>query len=719
MVNLDKTDAVETPIAEARRSLLPDPAHIWAAFRRRWPIFFVVVLAALAIAAALILSMERRYAATAVMIVEPRPQNVITFQPGAQQSQTLDSSIVDTEVQIIGSPAVAERVVRALQLSRYPEYAPAPTADAGAPRPLTIVNRLLRNVAVDRTGTSYAVTITAQSGDPDLAAAIANAFAQQYIQRQNELKTVTTRTNSDALNRRLDQLRGDVVSADAALQRYTVQNGLMSAQGATMAEQEVSELNRGIALAQADVAEKVGRLAAARSQIGRGGGGADVGAALGSSTISDLRRQEAEASRQLADLSARYGDLFPDVQKARKALADVRSQIQLEINRILSSLSAEVQSAQSRLASLQNSRGNATGTLAANSTAQTGLLDLTRKAEAARAVYSAFLEQAKETASEEGLSQANARIDNPARAPALPFTPNYRLAAAFAAAVALLLGLIAVALAEYFDQGIRTKADIEQRLRIRYLGAVPALASTLSIRNPDAPHEYLVNHPYSAFAEAIRNLRVAATSGTRGANKGKPHVLAITSALPREGKSTTSICLARSLALSGVRTVIVDCDIRRRQASELLLPAGADGLLRYLDGAATLETALMLDAPTGLMVLGTTQPPREQRDLFAPGQLEALLSGLRARFDVIVLDTAPVLGIAETRTVAAAADATLMLARWRKTSVKAVDAAVEMLLGADVRLLGAALTVVDIRKFASTGADDYTYHSKFGGYYQN
>ena len=719
MVNLDKTDAPEAAVTEARRPLLPDPAHIWAAFRRRWLIFGVVVLATLGIAAALLLSMDRRYAATALMIVEPRQRNVITFQPGATQTTTLDSSIVDTEVQIIGSPAVAERVVRVLKLSQYPEYGGGATADGPAPRPLSLVNRLLRNVKVDRTGTSYAVSITAQADDPELAAAIANAFAQQYVQRQNELQTDTTRGNSDALNRRLDQLRGEVVAADAALNRYTVQNGLMSAQGATMAEQEVSGLNTQIAAAQADVAEKAAKLNAARAQVGRGGGGADVGAALGSSTISDLRRQEAEASRQLADLSARYGDLYPDVQKARQALGDVRGQIQLEINRILSSLSAEVQAAQSRLASLQGSRGQATGSLAANSTAQTGFLDLTRKAEAARAVYSAFLEQAKQTASEEGLSSANAHIDTFASPPALPFTPNYRLGAAFGVALALLFGLIAVALAEYFDKGVRTKADIEQRLRIRYLGAVPALASTLSIRNPDAPHEYLVNHPYSAFAEAIRNLRVAATGSTRGAGRGRPHVLAITSALPREGKSTTSICLARSLALSGVRTVIVDCDIRRRQTSELLLPAGSDGLIRYLDGATTLEAALVLDAPTGLMVLGTVQPPREQRDLFAPGQLDEMLEGLRDLFDVIVLDTAPVLGIAETRTVAAAADATLMLARWRKTSVKAVDAAVEMLLGADVRLLGAALTVVDIRKFASTGADDYTYHSQFGGYYQN
>jgi capsular exopolysaccharide synthesis family protein len=199
-----------------------------------------------------------------------------------------------------------------------------------------------------------------------------------------------------------------------------------------------------------------------------------------------------------------------------------------------------------------------------------------------------------------------------------------------------------------------------------------------------------------------------------------PGVVAITSALPREGKSTTSIGLARTLAVSGLRTVLVDCDIRRRSTSETLLPPNSNGLFAYLDGSATLDQALVKDALTDLNVLGTTVPPDSARDLFGDRQLATFLAQLRQRFDVIILDTAPVLGIAETRAIAAAADTVLMLARWRKTSIKAADAAVELLMTAQVKLRGVALTMVDIRKYASTGHEDvYSYHKKFAGYYTN
>jgi capsular exopolysaccharide synthesis family protein len=697
-------------------SLLPDPWHLWAVFRRRLWIFVAVAVLTLAAVGAYVFLATPIYSATANIVIEPRQQRVINFDPSVPQQVSSDTNVVDTEVQTLSSPALADRVVKALHLERYPEYAPK---SDGAPRPANplrqVSNKLLHNVFVKRDGTSYSATVTAQAGDPQLASMIANEFVRQYILRQDEIRAAATRAASASLQGRLNELREEVVAADAALQRYTVAHGLMSAEGATMAEQEVSQLNQQISQARADAAEKAGRLAAARAQLGRGGGGADVGAALGSNTISDLRRQETEVSRQLAQLTARHGDQFPDVRKTREELANIEGQIQREINRIMSSLSAESQAAQSRLGSLISSQRQASGALASNGSAQVGLLELQRKAEAARAVYTAFLNRARETASEEGLTPANARIDSLSTPPVLPSSPNYKLAAAFGFAAAMLFGLIGVALAEYLDSGVRTKADIERRLRVRYAGAVPDLRSTVGRRNKMPPEDYLVGYPYSAFTEAFRALRTSLMLGHRTACR----VIAITSALPREGKSTTSICLARSLATAGIRTALVDCDLRRRQTSAMLLPEGARGLLDYLDGKTDIDGAMAVDKITECAVLGTNVLPPEPRDLFGPGQLDQLLGELRRRFDVVLIDTAPVLGIAETRTIAAAADSTLMLARWRKTSIKAVDTAIELLLAAQVRLHGVVLTIVDVRKHASTGYDDYSYQAKFTQYYQN
>jgi capsular exopolysaccharide synthesis family protein len=199
-----------------------------------------------------------------------------------------------------------------------------------------------------------------------------------------------------------------------------------------------------------------------------------------------------------------------------------------------------------------------------------------------------------------------------------------------------------------------------------------------------------------------------------------PKVIAVTSALPREGKSTTSICLARTIANTGARTVLVDCDARRRSVSETLLPEDWRGLMGYLAGETSLDQALHPDSRTELQVLGFNTADGSGSDLFTEGKLTHLLNELSERFDVILMDTAPVLGIAETRAVAAAADVVLLLARWRSTSIKAADTAVEILLGSGAKLEGAALTIVDVRHYASTGQQDvYSYHRKFAGYYTN
>ncbi len=710
-------------MAERREvsGMLPDPAAIWAVLRRRWLAFVLPIAMVATATAAYLLLATPLYRAAASLVIEPRRIDMVTtsanmaaaplVQPGTDE--------VDTEAQIIGSASIAGRVAASLHLDRYPEYALAGAgfdpAQPASTHPLAPL--LLRHVAVRREGLTYVIAITATSRDPLLAARIANEFARQYLLDREQAKLAATRHTGRFLTGRLDQLRQEAVAADEALKRYTIAHGLVSAEGATMAEQEVSQLNAEIAKARADHAEKAGRLAAARAQIGRGGGGADTQTALESATISDLRGKEADASRRLADLTSRYGDLHPEVVRTRQELADIRQQIAGEIARITSSLQAEASIAASRLASLEASQGRAAGSLAANNAAQVGLLELQRRAEGSGAIYQAYLARSKETISREGLTDTDARIGTVARVPRLPFSPDVPLIVVAALFGGLLAGAACAALADHLDGTIGTRRDVERRLRVRYAGTVPELRSTLGGARADAtPQDYLVGQPASQFAEAFRGLRtVLATRDDTGTR-----VIAITSALPREGKSTTAICLARSFAATQQRTVLVDCDIRRRSVGEALLAPQSDGLLRYLAGAASLDTVLADDPLTGLRVLASTVTPDPGRDLFTAATVERMLADLRERFDVVILDTAPVLALAETRELAAAADAVLMVARWRTSAVQAVDTAIDLLLAAKVTLRGLALTRVDARRFAGSGVEDvYGYHRQLIGYYRN
>jgi uncharacterized protein involved in exopolysaccharide biosynthesis len=336
-------------------SLLPDPGQLWMIFRRRLLPFAAAALVVIGLVLTYVLVQTPTYEATSSVVIEPRKTDVIDIN-AVVSGLNPETNVIDTEVHILSSRTLAGRVAKALQIWRWPEYALPPSVDPNDPKLLPgthpLAGRLQYNVTIRRAGLSFVITITARASDPELAALIANEYARQYIAQQSDTKNQATRQASQFLQARLDKMRDEVVSADQAVQNYKIAHGLMSAEGSTMAEQEVSTLNQQIAAARADVAEKEGRLAAARGQIGRGGGGQDVGAALSSGTVSTLRTREAETTQRLADLTTRYGELHPDVRKAKQELADVRAQLQLEINRIISSLSAEAQAAQSRLNSL-------------------------------------------------------------------------------------------------------------------------------------------------------------------------------------------------------------------------------------------------------------------------------------------------------------------------------------------------------------------------------
>lgn len=713
-------------VAVGNSSLLPDPRHLLLILWRRIWIFLIVVLAVLAAVVAYATLTPKRYSATASVLIEPRKGDPIQPRETAQADQAPTSDFIDTQILVIDSPQTASAVVRSLKLTDDPEFATGVAAPAAigqsdaerqAARVFDVAQRLRKSVTIRRAGQTALIEIVATSLSPSQAARIANEYSKQYLAGIAAAQRASEVQSSAQVDSRLAQLRVDAEHADADLQHYKIANGLMSAEGATMAEQETSSLNQQIAAARAALAERQGRLAAARRQVTQGGGGSDVASALSSGTIGALRQQEADSSRTLAQLRARYGERHPAIAQEEGRLADIRRQIQLEIDRIMSSLQAEVNVSASGLQSLLASQGQSRAQLAGNAKAQVGYMELDRKATAARTIYEAFLNRSRGTAARDGIDTPIASVSAPAVEPTSPSSPNTRLAYLLGSVFAVIAGLLAVAVSEFLDGGIRTKLDVEKRLGARYLGAIPDVGSTLGgLRMTEAPQDYVVSHPLSTFAEALRSLRASATlRGNR-----RPKVIALTSALPREGKTTTAVCLARTLAMSGASTVLVDCDLRRHSASDLLLDGRPGLLAEVLGGATSVSAALLKDEATDLQILGVSEAPGDGRDLLAPERIGPMLTELRSTFDYVVIDTAPVLGIADARAVASQADAVILLARWGSTSLRAADSALDLLLASHAKVIGVALTQVDIRKYASTGHEDlYGYHKKFKGYYVN
>ena len=265
------------PQGKVKAPLLPEPALLWAVFRRRMWLFLLVTLLVMGAVAAYTARITPMYSATATVVIEPSQAGVVDNVRSVNAPVQGDSTSIETEVQILSSPSLAGRVADALHLERYPEFggsAGMMIADddrANEPGLHPLARAVLSHMNIRRVGLSFLIAITAQTRDRQLAAEIANEYARQYIAQQAEAKNSKITDVSGELQNRLNDMEGKVVAADQAVQQYKISHNLMSSQGSTLAEQEVSSLSTQIAGARADLADKTSRLSVARSQLRRGG----------------------------------------------------------------------------------------------------------------------------------------------------------------------------------------------------------------------------------------------------------------------------------------------------------------------------------------------------------------------------------------------------------------------------------------------------------------
>ena len=717
-----------------------DLRRLVVGFRRRLRLFAAIAISVALAFLIVTLQAAPKYTATANVMLDPRKENVVSNE-AVLSGLPADSSVVDTEVEILKSRELAERVTKALNLSADPEFNPSlrkPTGvkavvasvrnllGASAPPESVrsavdlqksherVIDTVLKHLSVERVGLTYIIDVNFESEVPSKAATIANKFAQLYLMEQLEAKFDATQQATTWLNSRLGELRGQVLNDEAAVQQYRIANNLMSASGTSLTEQEISSYNQSLAQARAQVAENEARLSTARSQLARGSTGEDVGEALSSPVIQQLRKQRADVSATVADLQGRYGDRHPEMLKAQRQLSDIDTQIKQEIQRIISNLEANVQVSRQRAGATAGSLGGAKGALAANNRASVRLNELQRAADASRTLYESYLTRYKETSTQGGLEQSDARVVSQAKIPTSQSSPNIKLNLAVALALGLSAGMGVVVLVELLDAGLATAEDVERRLGTSYLGSIPLLSSVAEGR-VEMPIDYVVSKPLSSFSEAFRNLRTSLLY----ARLGEPvKVIAVTSALPGEGKTTTSMCLARSTALQGGRVIIVDCDLRRRTVNRLLNAEPSVGLLEVLSGEVALDQAITIDPSTGAAILPLSKSSFTPKDVFGTAAMDRLLAELRQRYDLVVLDTAPILPVADTRILAPKADVVVFLARWRKTPQHAIEAAFRQLAGTGAHIGGIALSQVDMKQQTKYGyGDPGYYYAEYKKYY--
>lgn len=685
------------------------------------------------------------FRAKASVIVDPREVNVIELGEVLGAAGT-SGAVMDTEVKIIGSRTLLSRVVEKENLIEDPEFnwrlrpvepslvsqfvgairqlvmpAPEPAKAVEPPSPEQLRARQIRSatgalqskVWVSRVGRTYVIDITVNSQSPQTAARLANAIAEQYRVEQLEARLEATRTATEWLSSRVDVLREEVTFKEREVELYRSQSGLLAAQGTTLTESTIQALQQQRIQLQADLERVQARFTNVRRSLDSGAGLDSITEVLDSPIITSLKNQRSEILSRIAQLEATLLPRHPDLVSAKGQAADIEAQITAEVDRISNSLAAEVRVARDRINEIDARISSSRSELIRNNSALVRLRELERDADASREIYEEFVSRLKETREQNDLVQSDARILAYAGVPGGPASPQVTMNLIIGLLLGGVLGGAAALLAEIFDGKVTTTEDIEKRLGIPALGTVPLIKSMPLINRKDRePAKYVVSNPLSSFAESIRYLRAAIAFSDID---GRTQVVALTSSLPDEGKTSLSVSMARMSAMSGSKTLVIDGDFRRRQLTETLGLDPEIGFIEYLFGQGDLDAAIRKDEESDLDVLPLSLTGHAPHDVFGTQAFDRLLDVLREKYELILIDTGPLLLMAEARVVASKADKTILVVRWRHSNRQTVRRAIKILKDFNAGLLGAALNMVDTsnRRYSMNETSSYKAYSTY------
>jgi len=671
--------------------------------RRRSLIMALVGLSIAASAFTFLILQTPSYTATSLLIINPRTERVLDSE-AVVGSLPLQSSAIDSEIELLRSPALMTELASALGLQSQRAGGEVLSTE-------DIADSLAGALTVNRRGMTYVIEITARSTSAERAQLIANTYADVYIASQVNQRVDTAQRANSWLSRRLAELRDDVQAKESAAETFRVQSGLMSAQGSTLQEQQITNVQTQVLQAQADLAEREARYRQIQELRTSGAPLESIGNALNSETVRNLRERESEIARRQSDLENRYLPTHPAVQAVRAERQDIETQITREIQRITVNLGNEVSVARARLQTLQQSMREAAGDLSSNSSSSVRLRELEREAAASREVYESYLQRYQEIADQDQLSVSDARLLAYASRPTSPSSPQLRIALALAIALGLMIGIGAGVIAEIVDQSVKNADDLEAKVGYPAIASIPTISKRMMRQMPPAerhPSGYLVGRPMSAFTEALRVLRTVIVYSKLDFSV---KVVAITSALPDEGKTTISMCLARVAAMSGQRVCVVDCDLRKQSINDVIDIETDVGILQVLAGEAPWRSAIVRDPNSDAHVLPVATSGFTPRDVFGSEAMERLIGELRAHYDLVILDCAPILAVAETRILVKQADTTVLVARAGRSAIGAVRSAVAQTEGAGGKVLGIALNCV-LPHWQSYADSLYFYQSK-------
>ena len=704
--------------------------------KNKWMIAFITAITT-CLAIAYVTSATPIYQASSTLLIEGDQNNVVSIQElyGFDAS---DTDYFQTQFEILKSRELAEKIVDKLGLTEHPDFTTSSGFDAMAaarkllgmaedsPAPdkqaemLSVMDpemrrrfvaqRFLNRLSVEPIRKTKLVRLGFESPDPVFAAHVANSVGEIYIEDYLDAKAEMTAKAADWLTERLSILKVSLQESEEKLQAYKEETGLVDFGGGVTRfnEQELANFSAKLVDAQREMAEaealfnEVQRLSTSAPEVLE-----NLPAVQQSALVQTYKVDRAEVEREIDELANRYGDRHPRMVDARSRLTVIERNLDLEIQRIMSSIQKDYELARSNVRTLEGRVAGGKSEIQSIARKSFELDQLQREVDANRNLYETFFNRFRETDEASSLDSTNARISDAAVPPLSPAKPKKSMIVA----LGFLLGLIAsVAIAflrEYLDETVVGADQIESKLGLPLLGILPKLKANKATELPLSPVN--LNDPKGTFAESIRTIR---TSLTLGAGEDTDKLVIITSSVPNEGKSTLSANLSHSMA-EMEKVLLIDADMRRPSVHKTLgLPSDSPGLVNLVEKTSRAADCIYKGLVGNLDVMPAGGVPGNPLELISSKRFGYLLEQLRKHYDRIVIDCPPVQAVSDALVLSRYADSVLYVVRSGETPFPVAQRGVKRMQQIGASIKGLVVTQVDIEKMRAYGGDHY-----YQGYY--
>src|SRR5580704_3203065 len=676
-------------------------------------------------------------------IAVKKPDSSLNFKDtNAISFDYYDPTELETEVKILQSDLLALQVIKELNLDRQPEFggkspaAALPSSLDLAPDPLeadpsrtsSLLSSFKGRLTISLLPNSRIMSVRFRDPDPQTAQNVVNKLMSDYQENNYKTRFNNTMQVSDWLGQQLVDLQMKVETSQEKLVRYQKEHeilGIDEKQNITTAK--LDELNKALTAAESDRMDKesvyrlvqsgdVETVASAVSALDAAGAGIQSASSL----LGSLRSKEADLKIQAAQLNTQFGPSYPKLAQLNSQLKEIDAQILQETKKVAGEVRGQYMAAVQRETLLHDALEKQKQEQNKLNESAIDYSILKRDLDSYRQLYEGLMEKMKEAGVSAGLKSNNFRIVDVARVPTGPIEPNIPRNLSFAFILGLTSGVGLAFLQEGLDNTVRTSEQAQMISGLPALGMIPLPARTareganpkrlmIATSSKEAVEMVAQSRPHSQMAESYRALRTSLLLTNLGA---PPKVIIVTSALPQEGKTTTSMNTALVLAQKGVRVLLIDADLRRPSIHKILGMGPRSGLSNVLTGSATLQQTITRSSILpNLYILPAGTPPPNPAELLASTNMRDVFEELRGQYDHIVVDTPPTLSVTDAVVLSPRADAIVLVIRSGQTTKQALRRSRDILMQVNAKVSGVLLNAVDL------SSPDYYYYYEYQGKY--